>query len=262
MKIQPPSSEITWKDVVADALRKLGGEAHLKEIIALAEQHPKSATNSRVKEKVRQVVRAYSIFQSLEAGSGKYRLLADELELPFPGAPTTKEITDEIQGQLLYIGRANGFETYAPADDQTKRIFNGQPLRELVTLQSGFDELSRFKADETKIIRLIDVLWFREERGDLIPHCAFEVEHSTDVLTGLQRLNHLPLFFGTQLFIVGRDDAKKTRFDALLDSPTWNHNPARFKFRFFDEVNAVFQSAAGYQQARDGNQQAMQNFLN
>jgi len=177
------------------------------------------------------------------------------------GAPTTKEITDEIQGKLLYIGRANNFETYAPADDQTKRVFDGKSLRELVTLQSGLDDVPRLNDEEKKIIKLIDVLWFREERGELIPQCAFEVEHSTDVLTGLQRLDTIHPLWQTQLFIVGRDEPKKARFDALMKSPTWKNQAQRFDFRFFNDVSTVFDYSSAYQQAREANETAMQTFL-
>lgn len=261
MNNEVPQNEITWKNVVADALRELGGEAHTKDIAEIAKRHPKAVNNTRVDEKVRQVVRAYSIFESLEEGSGKYRLLEDDLELATIGVPTTKEITDEIQGKLLYIGRANNFETYAPADDQTKRVFEGKPLRELVTLQSGLNDVPRLHEEEKKIIKLIDVLWFREERGELIPHCAFEVEHSTDVLTGLQRLDTIHPLWRTRLFIVGRDEPKKMRFDALMKSPTWKNQATRFDFRFFDDVTAVFNYAAAYQQARSANEHAMQSFF-
>lgn len=261
MNIEAPQNEITWKDVVADALRELGGEAHTKQIAEIAKKHPKAATNSRVEEKVRQVVRAYSIFETLDEGSGKYRLLEDNLDLSKVGIPTTKEITDEIQGKLLYIGRANNFETYAPADDQTKRVFDGKPLRELVTLQGGLDDVPRLNDEEKKIIKLIDVLWFREERGELIPHCAFEVEHSTDVLTGLQRLDTIHPLWRTQLFIVGRDEPKKARFDALMKSPTWKGHSTRFNFRFFNDVSTVFDYSAAYQQAREANDHAMKNFF-
>src|ERR1044072_841950 len=56
--------ERTWKDVVCDALRQHGGEATLKEITEFALQAPKAKTNTTVREKVRQVVRAYSIFET------------------------------------------------------------------------------------------------------------------------------------------------------------------------------------------------------
>lgn len=261
MNIESPQTETTWKDVVADALRELGGEAHTTQIAEIAKKHPKAVTNSRVDEKVRQVVRAYSIFESIEEGSGEYRLLEDNLELSAVGAPTTKEITDEIQGKLLYIGRANGFETHAPADDQTKRVFDGKPLRELVTLQSGLETVARLREEEKKIVRLIDVLWFREERGELIPHCAFEVEHSTNVLDGLQRLDTIHPLWRTQLFIIGRDEPKKARFDALMKSPTWKNQATRFVFRFFNDVTTVYDCATAYQKARSANEQAMQNFF-
>ena len=255
------NSEITWKDVVAEALRELGGQGHLSEIAEIARKHPKSATNSRVDEKVRQVVRSFSLFESISDGSGNYRLREEALGLPFIGAPTTKEITDQIQGQLLYIGKANGFETYAPADDQTKRTFDGQPLRELVTLRDGLEVVERLNANEKKIVRLIDVLWLREERGELLPYCAFEVEHSTDVLTGLERLNQLPPFLQTKLFIVGRDDSKKAKFDSLMKSSTWKADAARFQFRFFGEVNQMFNHASAYHEAQDANAGAMNQFV-
>lgn len=134
-------------------------------------------------------------------------------------------------------------------------------MRDLVTLPSGVDAFERFKDEEKKIIKLIDVLWFREEDGELIPHCAFEVEHSTNVLTGLERLNHLPKIFQTHLFIVGRDEPKKAKFDALMKSPTWKKNASRFNFRFFEDVHSVFSHAALYQQARDANNEAMEQFV-
>ena len=69
--------ERTWKDVVVDALQHYGGEAHLKEITAFAMRDPKAENNTKVREKVRQVVRAYSIFETLEEGSGRYRLISE-----------------------------------------------------------------------------------------------------------------------------------------------------------------------------------------
>ena len=149
------TTEITWKDVVADALQQLGGEAHLRQIIALALAHPKAAGNHNVDAKVRQVVRSYKIFEPIDAGSGNYRLLAP-LVLPIvsapsaqqialdltqpqviqpeaiqpeaiqPKTPTTKEITDTIQGQLLYIGQVYGFHTYAPPARPDQRLFQWQ----------------------------------------------------------------------------------------------------------------------------------------
>ena len=78
--------ETTWKDVIADALQQLGGEAHLKQIIEIALKHPRAKGNNNVDAKVRQVVRSYKIFEPVDSGSGHYRLLAPTI-LPIVGAP-------------------------------------------------------------------------------------------------------------------------------------------------------------------------------
>ena len=39
------SGKVTWKDVVAKALRDLGGEDHLSEMNERVEGHPKTAAN-------------------------------------------------------------------------------------------------------------------------------------------------------------------------------------------------------------------------
>lgn len=48
---------MTWNDVVKDALKQLGGEAHLRDITPLAARSEKAAGNNHVAAKVRQVVR-------------------------------------------------------------------------------------------------------------------------------------------------------------------------------------------------------------
>src|ERR1700760_1220046 len=123
-----------WKDVVADALQKLGGEASIGEITAIAKQDPKAKNNSAVREKVRQVVRAYKIFETVEEGSGVYRLVS-KATTEIDQQATTKSVTDEIQGRLLYIGRVNNYETFAPADDRAKRRFSGHNLEHFVSVR-------------------------------------------------------------------------------------------------------------------------------
>ena len=273
--------EITWKDVIADALQQLGGEAHLQQITALALQHPKAAGNNNVDAKVRQVVRRYKIFEPINLGNGRYRLLnpvalpmipiipivsAPEvqhiLDLSLVSAPTTKEITDTIQGQLLFIGQAYGFQTFAPATDQTKGVFNGRPLGELVTLREGLESVTWLKPKQKKEAALIDVLWFETTPDDdLIPRCAFEVEHTTDVLNGINRLCQLPSFLKTQLFIVGPDESKKALYDKHIQSPVFKANAPYFQFRFFDEVGPVFECASDFWRAQRRNQNAQAQFL-
>jgi len=57
------NEKLSWKDVVADALRQLGGQAHLSEINECVAGHPKTATNPTWRDTIRKVVRQYAIFQ-------------------------------------------------------------------------------------------------------------------------------------------------------------------------------------------------------
>ena len=278
--------ETTWKDVIADALQQLGGESHLDQIIALALAHPKAKGNNNVEAKVRQVVRSYKIFEPINSGSGNYRLLAPAVlpvigappapqialdltraetaqsEIIKPVTPTTKEITDTIQGQLLYIGQVYGFQTYAPPTDQTKGFFNGKPLSDLVTLRDGLEPVMWLKPKQKKEAALIDVLWFETTNDDdLIPRYAFEVEHTTDVLNGINRLCQLPSFLKTQLFILGPDESKKALYHKHIQSVPFKANAPYFQFRYFDEVSPLFEFAAAFQAAQRQNERAKRAFL-
>lgn len=65
----------TWKDVVQQALRRLGGEASLAVINAEVAGHPKCATNPTWRDTIRRVVRQYKIFEPLDPSkrTGIYR---------------------------------------------------------------------------------------------------------------------------------------------------------------------------------------------
>lgn len=250
--------ERTWKDVVTDALIKLGGQGSLKEITEIALKDPKGKKNTKVREKVRQVVRAYKIFETEVEGSGVYRLADEPSLIKVNQAATTKDVTDEIQGKLLYIGRANNFETFAPSDDCTKRSFGGEPLAQLATVRDILD-VPRLNQDEQKKIARIDVLWLEEEDAELRPRYAFEIENSTKVVAGLARLSVIPRLFQTRLFVVGEDDRQKKRFDDHLSAPAFKPRANSFRFKYFDEIRELFKFADAYAQARANNEAAMRN---
>jgi hypothetical protein len=248
--------ERTWKDVVVEALQHYGGEASLKEITEFALKDPKAKTNTTVREKVRQVVRAYSVFETKEEGSGRYRLVSEEETADLARQAATKRVTNEIQGKLLYIGRVNNYETFAPADDRSKRRFGGERLERLVTVRD-LSSHRRFSKDEIKMIERIDVLWLREMDGDLMPDYAFEVEHATKVLAGLNRLNTIPRWLPTRLIIVGEDDKQKRRYDGYLNDRTFRPHANRFEFKYFEEIRKLFETSATFDKARADHERAM-----
>lgn len=251
--------ERTWKDVVVDALRQHGGEASLKEITEFALQDPKAQTNTTVREKVRQVVRAYSIFATPEEGSGKYRLVSEETEeatADLVRQAATKHVTNEIQGKLLYIGRVNNYETFAPAEDRAKRRFGGEKLEHLVTVRD-LSSQRRFSADELKAIGRIDVLWLRERDGELVPRFAFEVENTTKIIAGLNRLNTIPWWCQTRLLIVGEDEKQRRRYEGLLNDRTFKPYASRFEFKYFKEIRDLFETSKKFELARDAHEKAV-----
>lgn len=251
--------ERTWKDVVVDALRKYGGEANLKQITEFALKDPKAKTNTTVREKVRQIVRAYSIFETTEEGSGIYRLVSDEEETAdLVRQAATKRVTNEIQGKLLYIGRVNNYETFAPADDRSKRRFGGEKLEHLVTVRD-LSSQRRFSADELKAIERIDVLWLRERDGELVPRFAFEVENSTKVIAGLNRLNTIPWWCQTRLVIVGEDEKQRRRYEGLLNDRTFKPYANHFEFKYFADVRKLFETTREFDQARAAHEKAVRD---
>jgi KaiC/GvpD/RAD55 family RecA-like ATPase len=249
--------ERTWKDVVTDALQQLGGEAHLREIISIAKDDPKALKKKYVAEKVRQVVRAYKIFESAAEGSGVYRLVADATST-ITAKKTTSDVTDEIQGKLLAIGKANDFETFAPSNDCTKRTFDGKSLANFATVRSILEN-PRFKENELKRMAQIDVLWLTEVDGDLLPRFAFEIENSTKVLAGLNRLSVIPSFFNTKLFIVGENDSQKKRYEKFLKEATFKGRAERFQFKYFEDIRDLFNYSDAYDKARAANEEAMRD---
>lgn len=194
----------TWFEVVRDALVELGGEAHLSEITSLLEGHPKTATNPTWRDTIRRVVRQYSAFAPVPpARSGRYRLVAkEEVRLSEQELSASHATTDHsaAQGMLVALGNTYGYETFVPKSDQTSRTFQDLPLSKIVSVR---DVSTVFSSSNLSQVAMIDVLWLEEDEDGLFPVAAFEVEHSTRIADGLNRLLKIPKRYSTELFIVG-----------------------------------------------------------
>ena len=91
----------------------------------------------------------------------------------------------QIQTFIGSIGTMKGYDVWVPANDRNKLDW---------TLSDKFpcrDELPRRYAAINDVIREIDVLWLR--RGSSEMSAMFEIEHSTQVYSGLLRFNDLHL---------------------------------------------------------------------
>lgn len=248
---QRKSGPQTWKDVVAGALKELGGEAHLSEINAKLAGHEKTGTNPTWRDTIRRVVREYSIFQPIPPHrSGIYRLVEMETatlreqELNSPDASINH---DTAQGMLITLGNAYGYETFVPAQDQTKRSFQEKKLAELVSVKDCSDV---FQGPNLAKVREIDVIWFDEDDYGIYPVYAFEVEHTTRVKNGLDRLLKIPERYRARMFIVAPREEEEL-FHRLVKQTPFRPFNDRFRFRPYEHVQSVYNATVTHQRERD-----------
>jgi hypothetical protein len=140
----------TWKQLVADALQELGGEASLKEITAKLEKHPERPQTATWNATIRRVVRQYNIFEPFktEKGEAGYRLI--ELPTPAPLANGNDDPHGEQQGMLLELGKLCGYETFTNATDKTIRQFRGESLARFATVRNNSDGLLALPLDKMR----------------------------------------------------------------------------------------------------------------
>lgn len=235
--------ELSWKDVVKDALLELGGQAHLSEINKIVKGHPKTKTNPTWRDTIRRVVRQYKVFEPVPPErSGIYRVVEEVATRPESQSFTKEPEIDHgiAQGMLAALGKIYGYETYAPPTDQTIRTFQGKPLRDFVSVSDCTDI---FRGPNLSKIRQIDALWFSEDDYGLFPVYAFEVEETTRVKSGLDRLLKIPRRFPVQFFIVGPSSKEKELFDQHICQTPFRNFRERFLFRLYRELEELFNSA-------------------
>jgi hypothetical protein len=235
---------LTWKDLVAEALQELGGQAHLSEINRKIKGHPKTKTNPTWQDTIRRVVRQYKIFEPVPpARSGIYRLVQTPNALTQPQEidSVNPEINhDTAQGMLVVLGNLYGYETFAPTHDQTTRNFQDQKIGDLVTIKKCEGIVKG--ANLTKV-REIDVLWLDEDDDGLFPVFAFEVEHSTRVKNGMDRLLKIPQRFPTRYFILAPSEVEKKLFDLYISQTPFKNYRDKFAFRLYNELERVYNAA-------------------
>ena len=88
-------------------------------------------------------------------------------------------------------------------------------------------------------IKQIDIIWFDDE--DNPTHC-FEIEHTTDIVHGLDRLFQLKPY-NADLFIVAPKD-KHTKFEKLINSRIqYMKIKDRFRFISYEELYNFYETA-------------------
>lgn len=124
----------------------------------------------------------------------------------------------EMQYHLARLGKSLGYHVWIARNDH-KREWNDQKLGEFSLLQL---ELPNVSAQVQDTISLIDVLWL-DDSGSII--CAFEVEKSTSIYSGILRLYDLALTIqdhSCNLYLVAPNKREK-EIKAQLLRPSFQH---------------------------------------
>ena len=244
------STDTTWKDVVRAALQELGGQGHLADINRIVRNHPKTRTNPTWKDTIRRVVRQYAIFQPVPPNrSGLYRLVEQPTVDAEPESLGQQGLLDHgtAQGMLLTLGRMYGYETFAPAADRTARFFQGRPLASLSTITDCTEFCGRKSLHR---VRQIDAMWLAEDNEGAYPVFAFEVEHTTGVRSGMDRLVEIPERYAANLFVIAPGEDEHKRFDGLVDQNRFRKFRNRLYFRDYGQLDTLYNTAVKHEEVR------------
>lgn len=142
------------------------------------------------------------------------------------------DLHTEMQYHLLKIGQSLGYDVISASNDRSKS-HKGNSF--------SFISLASFpKIDINKetynTISLIDVVWF--EKGTNKPICAFEVEKSTSIYSGILRLTDLSYSLSDSqqnLFIVIPDKREK-EVVIQLSRPSIKSNQTKIQYIVFSDL--------------------------
>ncbi len=138
----------------------------------------------------------------------------------------------EIQYHLLKIGHALGYDVISASNDRSK-CHDGNNF--------SFISLPQFpdigvEQDTHSTIALIDVMWFQKGTNKIA--CAFEVEKSTSIYSGILRLTDLYCSFPedpSSLFLVIPDNREK-ELDLQLRRPAIRKNNVQMHYILFSDL--------------------------
>lgn len=143
-----------------------------------------------------------------------------------------EDIHTEMQFHLLKIGKALGYDPIAATNDRGK--CHGEINFSFISLPN-FPEL-KLDRETLNTIQLIDIIWFEKNSNKAV--CAFEVEKSTSIYSGILRLSDLAFSFSdnqTALFIIIPNSREK---DVVLQlkRPSISNNRISIKYILFSDL--------------------------
>lgn len=123
----------------------------------------------------------------------------------------------QVQHMLIRIGRALGYQAYVARNDR-HRTCHGESFA-LLTI-STLPDIGA-PADVMDTVGLIDVLWLSADRAKIV--CAFEIEKSTSIYSGILRMKDLARSLpgqGCHFYLVA-PDKRETEVLAQMHRPAF-----------------------------------------
>jgi hypothetical protein len=131
------------------------------------------------------------------------------------------------------LGRILGFLPYTVDKND---VFENKRLGDIAILQ----EVPPFAAERVmNTVKEIDVIWFDNNENPLF---CFEVEHTTDIVHGLERLLQLQ-HQHAKFFIVAPEERRSKFRDLVTNRYPYRSIQNRFKFISYDELARFYEAA-------------------
>jgi type II restriction enzyme len=145
----------------------------------------------------------------------------------------------KVQHQLCELGRALGYDTLVARNDRSA-VYQGSPL--------GYRCLDKLPnlglpSDVHSTAELIDVLWLH--KGEAKIACAFEVEKSTSIYSGILRLTDMALSLPGRedhLYLVAPSKRQKEIIDQLKRPMFQRPDEFSIGYILFEELDKHFES--------------------
>ncbi len=165
-----------------------------------------------------------------------------EIEVIATETTETPMITshEEAEYYLLKLGNLLEYSTYT-ADKTVK--FDDEELGSIAMLK----EIPDFAGERDKnSAREIDIIWFD---GAENPKYCLEVENTTDITKGLNRLYQLSHF--NVKFVIVAPENKRNKFDIEMSKSPFRSMRDRYYFISYEELIKLYESTEKFKQLKD-----------
>ena len=218
------------KDYVVQAMENSGGYAtfqQLNQCIDFSTWGTKTPQAS-----VRRIVQTNNEFFRIEAGLWGLVKYEKEILQKFnivDGNKKSKEAFTHgyIQGIISEIGNIKKYETYVPPQDKN-RMYLEKRLLDVTSVKNIYE----FTYPQIlRRARTVDVIWFNVRK---MPIAFYEVEHTTDIRTSLDKFYDLQ-DFRAKFYIVAPKEREK-QFENVISSSMYNDIRDLVSFRSYDII--------------------------